>query len=573
MLPFAAGAYLYPSMPVTSAVDQRPSFWLRDLLLLTLACVSLFGFMLGNRALGTPDEARYSEIPREMVASGDYLTPRLNGEKYFEKPVLFYWLQAASIRLFGLSEWSLRLWNALFALFGALSVYVAGRLLFDRRTGVIATVILATSFLYYFMSRIVTLDMAVSVLISASLFAFLIGIRLPAGWPRRLSLWGFYIFAALAVLTKGLIGIVLPALAIAIWIAVLGQWRLLKTMQLPSGLILFMLIAAPWHILVTQVNPEFLQFYFIHEHLQRFLTKIHHHYEPPWFFIPILLLGLFPWSVFLIQAVKRNLVFTWAERHQHQEALFLVIWASAIFLFFSASDSKLIPYILPVFPPLAILIGRYLAIAWNSNDTAGLHIDFWILLFAGLILAATLAAMSYYPLFFDPAALQARMHILGLMLALTVGLTFFLGRRHGIRMAFISLATGFVLFLVTLNADAPYFDDRSVKSLALTLKAQLRPDDEVATYQTYYQDLPFYLQRRVIIVDWQGELRFGRQHEDASDWMIDDTEFWRRWHGVKTIYMVTSRLTYNRLRETGKKFYLVAETNDNVLLRNKKDQS
>src|SRR4051812_12903325 len=110
-------------MAVTSAVDHRSSFWLHDLAILALACAMLFGLMLGSRALGVPDEARYAEIPREMVASGDYLTPHLNGEKYLEKPALFYWLQAASIKLFGLSEWSLRLWNALFALFGVLSVY------------------------------------------------------------------------------------------------------------------------------------------------------------------------------------------------------------------------------------------------------------------------------------------------------------------------------------------------------------------------------------------------------------------------------------------------------------------
>ena len=560
-------------MPVTSAVDHRPSFWLRDLLMLTLACVSLFGFMLGNRALGTPDEARYSEIPREMVVSGDYLTPRLNGEKYFEKPVLFYWLQAVSIKLFGLSEWSLRLWNALFALLGALSVYAAGRILFDRRTGLIAAIILATSFLYYFMSRIVTLDMTVSVLISASLFTFLIGVRLPAGWPRRLGLWAFYIFSALAVLTKGLIGLVLPALVVGIWIAVLGKWRLLKTLQIPFGLILFTLIAAPWHILVAQANPEFWQFYFIHEHLQRFLTKIHQRYEPPWFFIPVLLLGLFPWSAFLLQAIKRNLAFTWSRRHQHEEVLFLFIWASAIFLFFSASGSKLIPYILPVFPPLAILIGRHLATAWNRDDAAGLRIDYWILLFAGLVLAASLAAVSYYQLFFDPAALQVHMNILAVILALVVGLTFFFAQGDGIRVAFISLATGFVLFLVTLNADAPYLDDRSVKGLALTLKAQLRPEDEVASYKTYYQDLPFYLQRPIVVVDWRGELRSGGRNEGAGGWLINDIEFWQRWDGVKTMYMVTSRLTYNQLRQAGKKIYLVAEDNDNVLLRNKKDQS
>src|SRR5574341_604550 len=161
-------------------MNMRAS-WLSDLLILTLILGCFFGFGMGKRALWSPDEGRYSEVAREMVVSGDYITPRLNGVKYFEKPPLFYWLQGLSIKLFGVNEWSLRLWTAAFACLGCLAVYVSARRLFGRRSGLIAAVVLATSLLYYAMGRIITLDMAVSVLLSCSLLAFLWGTLEPIG--------------------------------------------------------------------------------------------------------------------------------------------------------------------------------------------------------------------------------------------------------------------------------------------------------------------------------------------------------------------------------------------------------
>ena len=148
---------------------------MRDLIFLTVLGSIFFSFMLGNRPLSVPDEGRYVEISREMVATGDYLTPRLNGVKYFEKPVLFYWLEAFSIRLFGLHEFTLRLWPAVMALLGCFSVAVAGARLFGRLTGILAAAVLATSLLYYALSRAIILDLAVSILLAASLLSFLVG--------------------------------------------------------------------------------------------------------------------------------------------------------------------------------------------------------------------------------------------------------------------------------------------------------------------------------------------------------------------------------------------------------------
>jgi len=203
--------------------------WIRDLAILTLLLGLFLGFMLGERALWSPDEGRYSEVAREMVVTGDYVTPRLDGVRFFEKPPLFYWLQSASIRFFGLNEWALRLWPAVFALLGCLAVYVGGRNLFGRRTGLIASVVLATSGLYYAMSRVANLDMILSTLLTCALISFLLGTREPSGFKRRCAMWAFFGFAALAVLEKGLIGIVIPGLVIGTWILLFGEWSILKT--------------------------------------------------------------------------------------------------------------------------------------------------------------------------------------------------------------------------------------------------------------------------------------------------------------------------------------------------------
>jgi 4-amino-4-deoxy-L-arabinose transferase-like glycosyltransferase len=536
---------------MTSAAKQTGRLEMRDLIILTVLICILFTFMLENRPLSVPDEGRYVEIPREMVASGNYLTPRLNYVKYFEKPVLFYWLEAFSIKLFGLNEFTLRLWPALFALFGCLALAVAGARLFGRMTGLLSAAVLATSLLYYGLGRAIILDMPVSILLTLALLSFLVGSHEAPGLKRRLYLWGFYAFAALAVLTKGLIGILIPAMVIGAWILLLGEWRILKTLYIRSGLALFLLIAAPWHIMVDMANPEFFQFYFIHEHFQRFLTKVHGRYKPFWYFIPIVLLGLFPWSAFLLQAIKHSVPSTWRERHEHRDALFFLLWAGLVFLFFSASSSKLAPYILPVFPPLALLIGRYLAAAWDSRDFPGLRAGYSVFLVASLLLAAAFLALPYFwPISAGSQPLGIYRYTIAFTLAIGGAAAWGLMRSRNLRRAFIAVAVTSALFLTQVNAAAPRVDTKSVKQLAIELKARLRPGDEVASYQEYYQDLPVYLERRITVVDWGGELNFGNSVEDTKAWMIDSATFWKRWKGPTTMYMLTPIENYETLKRS-----------------------
>jgi 4-amino-4-deoxy-L-arabinose transferase-like glycosyltransferase len=273
------------------------------ILLVSLGALLIMPFM-GARPLANPDEGRYMNIPREMLATGDWVTPRLNGVKYFEKPVFFYWMEAVSQSLFGTTEFAGRLVPFLLGLLGIIGVYLAGFKLYDRRTGLYSALILLTSTLYFVFSNMILLDLAVSVFLSLGLFMFYAGFNTQPSYKRRLLFYGTSAFLALAVLTKGLMALAIPGLIIPIWLSITKRWRDLLPIYLPTNLLIFFLLAGPWHILVGLKNPEFWWFYFVHEHFLRFTTTIHGRYQPFWFFIPVFLLGFFPWISYLVQAIK-----------------------------------------------------------------------------------------------------------------------------------------------------------------------------------------------------------------------------------------------------------------------------
>ncbi len=543
--------------------------WFRDMFSIGFISAFVYAFMLGSRELGVPDEARYCEIPREMVAAGHYITPRLDGVLYFEKPPLFYWLQALSIHLFGLGQWSMRFWTACFAVTGCVAVYAMGRHLYDRRTGWLSALVLGTSLLYFAMGHIITLDMAVSVLLCLSLFAFVWAERQPMGARRRWGMGWAFALAALATLTKGLIGIVFPMMAIGLWIILYWDWGQMRRMYLGQGVLLYLVIAAPWHILMQMRHPTFLHYYFIRQHFERYLTDVAHRYQPFWYFLPVVFAGLLPWSLFAFQAARFHLRTTWAERDRYRSVMLLVVWVVSIFVFFSASDSKLIPYILPIFPPLAILIGRYLAHRWQEPLSRGDQIAFVAAGVFGVLLGGAIAFVV--PL--DQASLQPHtmplvMACVGAVFALTGVAAAAVGLRKGLARGVVVLACGFTVFLWGVNIGAHYLDTRTIKPLMPALLARLTPRSIVACYGGYNQDLPFYLRRRVEIVDFKGELGYGTTLE-KTPWVMGGSRFWRQWRSRRTVYIVTNRRTYQRLEKQHIVMHMVAQNAFHVIVCNK----
>ncbi|MHB1221343.1 MAG: phospholipid carrier-dependent glycosyltransferase [Gammaproteobacteria bacterium] len=554
-------------MPKRRLYKNASHTWWTDALFLTLILGSLFFLFLGVRPLFVPDEGRYAEIGREMAATGDYITPYLNGIKYFEKPALFYWLGAIAIKLGGLNLWAIRSINAALGILGCLLTYAISRQLYDRFTGLLAALILGTSTLYFVMSHMVSLDLPVTLFLAASLYAFLSGVQQPPSIKRRLLLWGCGAAAALAVLTKGLIGLVFPGMIIAAWIACTRQWRLLLKLYLPSTLIVFLLIAAPWHYLVSIRNPEFFYFYFIEQHFLRYTTMDVGHYQPVWFFLPTLLAGFFPWIVFLPQSLTLAIRRVFNKSGQYQTELFFLLWAILVFVFFSFSKSKLIPYILPVFPPLAILTARYL-VNGIQHSMKGIKIGYACLaVFAILFTVGCYLFTRNSPLP-NPTLATFYLSLASGILLIGSGISCSYACRNTLKAIILTIVTTW-LFLATLMACFPAIDARSIRPLTTILLPILKPENEVITLNQYYQDLPYYLNRTVSITNWRNELTYGLQHQ-AAPWMINDAEFWQRWHSDKRVFVILSRDELEKLRHLHPKtpVYILGKTINNALITN-----
>ncbi len=519
---------------------MEKKYW-KDMGLLALVLGLLFCTFLGGRPLSTPDEGRYVEIPREMVATGDWITPHLNGLKYFEKPVFVYWVEAIVIKLAGIQEYFLRLPIALFALLGCLATYAFGRRFYSRLTGIWAAIVLATSLLYFVFSRLILLDMVFSVFLSGSLFAGLAAVKtsLTEGAKRRLWMYLATTCMALAFLTKGLIA-GFPLVILVIWALFTQNFSKLKPLYLPTSILLFLAIVVPWHVLVILENPSFFDFYFIHEHFERYFTTAHRRYQPVWFFMPVVFIGFFPWIAFLPKALKDFFPVHFKKLKSYDVELFLIIWILTVLAVFSFSQSKLIPYILPVFPPLAIIVGRYLSYSWKNNLSLRGSGAFY----GGIVFALTGAIVyaRHLNLLDEDTFIQttfAQNILVGTGL-----LGFILAFTPYVRWMLATLIAGQILFLFSLNEVAYLIQRPSLKPLAEKIKNLYGDNVEVISYAQYYQDLPAYLNKTVKVSQWSGELDFGRNLEPENDIFVTPDYIQNVWQQDKPVCIVAQQARY-----------------------------
>jgi 4-amino-4-deoxy-L-arabinose transferase-like glycosyltransferase len=525
-----------PSIPPVRAIGSG-----RRENLLVLAAALLFGAVwfarLGERDLAHPDEGRYAEIPREMVASGDWVTPRLDGLKYFEKPPLQYWATAVGYELFGAGNATARLWPAGLGFLGVLWIGFVGRRLFGKRAGALAAIVLGSSLLWVGMGHILTLDMGLSFFLSVAFGSLAIAQRARDD-PRTSSRWMLvaWIASAAAVLSKGPVALVLLGGTVAIY----GLWQrdreLAGRLRIGLGLAVLLLLSAPWFVLVSLRNPGFADFFFVHEHLLRYATTVSGRVHPWWTFLAVVVAGSLPWVGTAVAALVRP----GFERRAGDRGFDAVrlLWVACLFtvLFFSASRSKLVPYVLPAFPPLALLAGRRLAerpfLGWDAVAAAVLAI---------VILVAALRPNLFGHgeitpqdvLAYRPFVLAAS----GLLLAGALSAAFL---RRGLAPAGALAAAGLLALMLLLSGYQRLSSAGSSRRIAEAIRGAVPAEAPVYCVELYDQPLPFYLGRTVDLVKERGELAFGLE-EDPARQIPEVALFVERWRRLEQGAAVLSR--------------------------------
>lgn len=543
----------------------RPAFAWAAGAVAAAAIVAIHVVGASHFALNEPDEGRYAEIAREMVESGDWVTPRLNYVKYFEKPPLVYWATALAFVGLGETEFAARVPSLLTGLLAvALAVWLAARM-FGAATAVLALPIVATAPLFGILTQVLTLDMALTGLMTVAMtsvwFAYSSTMHARAWYCLA------YVATGLGTLVKGPVAAVLVGGATLPFLVVQGGWLAVRPALEWRGMLLALLVALPWYALVAWRNPEFLHFFIVDQHIARYLWTTEHG-EPIWFFLPVLPLALLPWT--LLPVLNPSIL--WAARDPRTwspATRFLALWAAVVVVFFSLSTSKLLTYVLPAMPPLAILLARL--IVWSMAH--GHRVAVSRLAF-GLLVAAPIVSLCAMVL---PLLLTHwRMQVIPPFLYAAGATLFVVGvtmrRLCAMRRPYVALAAlsagWLALFAVAIAGRGLANEYRGVALAARTL---MQSEDRLVLHRSMVQSIGFYTRRRVILARGIGELKFGSQQGDHRAWFWPtDDDLRREWAAPGRMFLVIGRRDLDLL---GPRLdpppMIVAAKDKKVLVRNR----
>jgi 4-amino-4-deoxy-L-arabinose transferase-like glycosyltransferase len=518
-----------PSEPPNAAGVRRPLAAIVSVAALSLV---LALFYTSRVPLIDRDEGRYAEVAREMVASGDWLVPRLFGVPYLEKPPLFHWLTAASCGSVGMNELGARLVSGVAAAVGVLFTGLFAHRVFGAGAGVAAAIVLATSGLYFVLARVAVTDMLFSVLVAGALMAYFVA------ESERRSFLPFWLLAAAATLTKGPVAALLCGLPVLGHLAVLGDARTLRSGRFWLGLLLYLALVGSWFGSVEVRYPGFLRFYVYKEHVLRAAGDEHR--EAFYWYVPWLIVGFLPWTPLWVAALPTIWRRTEETSISGSAARFAVIWVAIILVFFSIPRGKLVPYILPVFPALAILLGDALD-RWIGMAVAARGINRAITL-VGVVLLAGAGALPVAA-FLAPVAIPGALVLAACALAACAAVALLVVRNRRGWLPVLALA-GAVAAAECMAAMIASSVARPLTAQAVidVLRRRLGPGDVLACYSGYFPSVPFYLQRIPYFVAGNRELDFGVSLEGGGPWVVGNLNQLRaRSEGRRIFFVLRTR--------------------------------
>ena len=489
----------------------------------SIALILLFLFVyilpLGFRPLAIPDEARYGEIPREMLASGDWVVPRLNGLKYFEKPVFGYWANAVSLSVFGENAFALRFTSALSVGLSALMIFLLVRRFSDSETAaVLAPAIFLTCPLVLAIGHITVLDSLLSMLLTGALVCFFFSHMAENRRRKNLFLVLMGVFCGMAFLTKGFLAFAVPVLAVVPFL--LWERRFKDLLRIPwIPMLTAFLIALPWSLMIHFREGDFWNYFFWTEHIARFLHPVSgQHPKPVWYFLPVLVGGALPWAIQAPAALPMALKLEMKSPLMR----FACAGSSSLFSFFSVCSGKLIPYILPCFPPLAIVLSIGLAAYFEAGKRRAFSVGAWVLaamaglgglflLFSGLL---TNGAIRVY------GADETIKWLLAIFGAFTwATLVLFSIKVKDYREKLVFYCGGFLLFFFIGSFAVPdsAMDSRAPGRLLERNIARVSPDAILVSNDNVVHAVCWYFKRNdVKLLERGGELTYGLRHDDLK---------------------------------------------------------
>ena len=551
----------------------RAAWWL-------IALVTLLAWFaaLDVRKLQHPDEGRYAEIAREMAVTGDWVTPRLSGIKYFEKPPLQYWITAAAFGI-EVDEWSARLAPALGGFLAVLAVGFTVARLDSPLAGAYAALALAGCVWHVGMSHFVTLDALLTGFLTLALCAFVLAQRDGLS-PREQRWWMLGVYAALAAatLTKGPVALVVAGGSLVVYTLAtrdLGPWLRL---HLVPGLALFFALTAPWFLLVSNANPEFARFFFIHEHFTRFLTSEHRRTGAWYYFIPVFAAGVLPWLLVWAWTLPRSwrdaaingAGFSWAK--------FCLAWTAFVFVFFSLSGSKLPSYILPLFPAVAMVLGWQLArlpartLVWLSLPLVVLTTVTLVGLAVGYDRIVARIGDLRTPVGLLEAYRPWLLSTLAIFVAGGIAAVAFFRRgtardkSWGIVTMSLSTLVGFQVAILGHDVFRPTRSAYGIVSDAENANGG-RFDANAPVFQLRMHDqtFPFYLARTTIPVAFRDELGPGLDAEPDKG-ILWEAVWVEKWRALPQGYALMQTSTYDELARAGLPMRVLARDPRRVLV-------